>query len=164
MNATSFGRILVFPPGNTSQKTAFPPHSAVEDHLALTPSSICFKDCEFAYPSRSGQGHQEPPTLATAAAGLAPIANASEAWRRSTGGRVLLGDRWFPRNRPPRRAAVISAVGQFRPSTYVPNRSKAVRQGNILYVAADLVKCSERVPTDGKRPIRPLRCYSCWVA
>jgi hypothetical protein len=33
----------------------------------------------------SGLGHQEPPTLATAAAGLAPIADAIEAWRRLMG-------------------------------------------------------------------------------
>src|SRR4029077_19870159 len=43
-------------------------------------------------PAEAGLGHQEPPTLATAAAGLAPIADASEAWRRST-----------VRARPPRR-------------------------------------------------------------
>jgi hypothetical protein len=32
----------------------------------------------------SGVGHQEPPTLTPAAAGLAPAADASEAWRPST--------------------------------------------------------------------------------
>jgi hypothetical protein len=35
--------------------------------------------------STAASGHHEPATLATAAAGLAPIADAGEAWRPSTG-------------------------------------------------------------------------------
>jgi hypothetical protein len=58
---------------------------------------LCWRDLHpLEWQLASLHGHQEPPTLATAAAGLAPIADASEAWRRSTGGRVPLGDGCSP--------------------------------------------------------------------
>jgi len=60
-------------------------------------------------------GHQEPPTLATAATGLAPIADASEAWRRSTCGRGPPRRRVLPRNRPPRLTGVAPAPGHKPP-------------------------------------------------
>ena len=64
----------------------------------------------------SALGHQEPPALATAAAGLAQIADASEAWRRSTDGRLPPRRRLLPTNQPPRQSAAISALRQWQTS------------------------------------------------
>src|SRR5229473_2773758 len=56
----------------------------------------------------------EPPTLATAAAGLAPIADANEARRSSTARPRHPQRHVLPRNRRPGRAAIISATGHNR--------------------------------------------------
>jgi hypothetical protein len=62
--------------------------------------------------SRSGQ--TEPPSFLAAMAELVSIADVGEASRPSTGVGHAQRRQVLPRNRPPRRAAVISALGQHR--------------------------------------------------
>src|SRR5690348_6794142 len=64
---------------------ASPPDGA---QITTSPNKRCVVRHSKKEPATSATGHQEPLTLATAAAGPAPLADASEAWRRSPGGRV----------------------------------------------------------------------------
>src|SRR5712691_9881135 len=77
---------------------------AVDD----APTVHCLLEVGYA---QGGVGHQEPPSFVVGTAGLASIADAVEAWRPSTVRPRPLQRRVLPSNRPPRRAAVISAAG-----------------------------------------------------